>query len=401
MAAAFRKSANVLFKRCGLIFCALMINGFLTEFIAFSADANGMKREYIYLAYACILTVFPFFVARCLLKLKRGAGSFALHMLSEMAGWACVSVVLEYRVHYHDASKTISSAASTFGIICCVVPTYVALTRITRLVVKTSSRLNHHMEQFEMGVATFLLGFTFNNLFFAIMLDLFFKGMTHPSMRFIIFSLELTFAVKVGTRIEHLRQLNDNKVTAVFEEMCTGLLAVAVGYAWLFQYEDLYSTLLYYAFSKDPPYDDENWLEHESEHLSVGRAFMAFVWLAVVGFVALAVHASVSYREKIANKTCLSEKCRSCCRRGPEQEQVLAEGAAAEKEGARKRRARIRSKATKISVALGAGFATERTVLEVLYLFFVMLSYSSLPDVFIIFVFPKTIWDDVFRSLGC
>lgn len=268
----------------------------------------------------------------------------------------------------HNAHNDHVAAAAVILAICVIgAPIYLGLWRLVRKIANSSNHLKHSMDHIEIGVASFLVGFSINLIILSVFLAYVISPTWHvSSSRFLIFFIEL----QLFLRVEALSWGCCSSPNFIFaKDFLMDALTIALAYAWLAQYQFLFQAMVYYSFRKTPNEDDELWLEETAGHLNTAQVFLVFTWFIAVFLSALLAHTIALYFERRAHTTAEGscQRLRNCCcgtLRAPE---LAVSGVNEESDPAdyRSVQRKRRRKATKKIVTLGVGFAAEKALLEV------------------------------------
>jgi hypothetical protein len=165
------------------------------------------------------------------------------------------------------------AAATVLAVLAVAVPCYMLAARALRRHAGcgcASPRVSHQLLEFDVGVAGYVVGFAANVVLTTAVLGLLFGGSL--SFAFLFFLVVL----RLATKILHVLEAAAASCTAAGSEhravaragieVLERSLGVAVGFAWLAQFRSVYNSVVFAAFGKAfPEEDDATWLEvHES-----------------------------------------------------------------------------------------------------------------------------------------
>lgn len=241
-------------------------------------------------------------------------------------------------------------------------PLMVFLMRSVRQVMHTSIRVQRKLNEFDMAVCSYALGFIMNALFNALIFKYIF-GSDHATYGALAFVIELSIATRIILKLESISEDYEGSqrwVLLCLVDLFDEALAVAVGFAWIGLFRNLFDALVFQMFDEEvPESDDISWLEEEEEDehggLKSKQVITVWVWyLVVVGvsfFLFVIASLKLSQKEKVNREpSCWDKAC--CKKRNLEDEAV--------KRLQKRRRAVLLLDA----LSLAVGFATEKSVGE-------------------------------------
>lgn len=341
-----------------VVFCAIVLNGLLTQLVQLIIGQESYISKIVFaLVLHSLSSITPF-----ILHFRHVSGDFALEMLTEMCAWAWVAVIDSV---LFESGQFMLTVSIFFVVLSFGVPVLVILTRFLREdIFHTSVEVRQKLSELDLGVCAYSLGFVINAFYEALVYRCIFKGgkSAHSSYGLYVFMVELSIATRILYKLETMESEGSMKsVVSTTISVFDSSLAVAIAFAWIGQFRNLFNWLVFTSVGEDiPETDDAAWLEEEEEDegggLTINQVGYVWLWFAIFLIISFAIFVfnTIQLNRKPGQLSSSYQKCKAqlCCRTG-EEDPI--------KKATKRRRAELLLEA----IALAIGFAAEKSLGEV------------------------------------